>query len=282
LGVLIGTPTDGKTELTQEFIKSTGERGAEGLVDALETGKFRAPKDREVVVRALGYEQYLTAAKPFTTLLDNKDTHLRNCVVVTLEEMGDAVAAKPLLARYAKERSPEVRKDILRALGPTGKDNEEARALLLDSVKGGPEILRTAAAVALGDHVSGSKDVRDALAKAYARAGRGNLKLGVLYAYWIGNDPECAAELGRIKETERNNELVQLAEVIQAGLQDRDPDVGSGGGRGGRGGRGGDFGGNFGAFRALGALRQLFADDKIARHPNGRLRRLLGGFGGGR
>lgn len=259
LKVIRKAKIDEKKEATEELLELSDDAANTALVDLLEGSKLRSAKARAAVIRAAGKDAFSSAASAFVRLLGTKQKHLRNCVVVTLEEMADPAVSKDLLKLWETERDPEIRKDILRALGPAGAGDEEARKLLLAELSGKKRTHRVAAAMALGPHLSGNEDVRTALQQRFAKAGRStSLKLAIIYAYQQSKDSELARDLPRLVAKEKNAQIRELAEIVSARLEGRRPKI-AGGGRGGRGARG--------AYRrAYRTLGPLFEKDKIERN----------------
>ena len=247
------------------------------LTKAVLERKIRSDKDAAAVVRRGGYDRNADKAKAFLTLIGAKSSKVRNAAVVTLEELKSSVAAKPLIERFKKEKDPEIKKDILRALGPAGVGEQGARDLILKYAKKRSK-LGLNALMALGPHLTGDPEVRKALKDAWKKTNK-NHHLAILYSYWVAQDPETIDDLKWIKKREKRGTEYDLAETILAGLEDRRPESGNGGrGRGRRGGLG-NLGGQW---RILMAWRPLFEQDKVQRNAVKDIRDGFGGFGRGR
>jgi hypothetical protein len=100
--------------------------------------------------------------------LDHDDEKLRNEAVVALEQLAAPESLKTLLAAAGKEKSPKVRKDLLRAIGSAGAEDEKASKALIKALKSDKdELVRRNSVVALG-WVSPSAEVNKTLADALA------------------------------------------------------------------------------------------------------------------
>jgi HEAT repeat protein len=244
------------------------------LVDILSGSELKPDPLKARLIRAVGAQAYGAAAQHFTRLLELKSVHHRNCVVVTLEEMANPAASDALLELWKKEKDPEIRKDILRALGPAGAGKEPARDLLLKELKAKEESHRIAAAMALGSHLSGREDVRGALKERWKKeSGNEILKIAILYAYFQSKDRDAGSDIDDLIADERNGEIKEVARLVRGTLGGGPPPDPGRGGRGGRFGRGGPQG------SLLRALSRLYAADKIERNA---VRDLRERFTGGR
>ncbi|MSR73854.1 MAG: hypothetical protein EXS14_00055 [Planctomycetes bacterium] len=219
------------------------------------------------VIRAVGEPSCAPAALEFTRLFAMKDTLSRNCAVVSVEEMADSVAAPALLALWKTERDDEIRKDILRALGPCGVGVDAARELLMKEAKSSTELLRVGACIGLGHHTAGRPDVRKLLLSRYEAAdARSTQRLAVIYAWSLSRNSEVIEDIDVALEKETNGELKDLLNVVKRAL----------GGTVEAPPRGRGRGGEFAAWRALGTLLDK---DRVERNAikNLRARRGLGG-----
>ncbi len=241
---------------------TTGDKDCVGAyVQDMEKGTGLTDRLRAALIRAPGSAECAPAVEEFSKLLHLKDTTLRNSAVVTLEEMEDSRAATHLLLLWKTEKDPETKKDILRALGPSGVGKEEARTLLLKECKNSSELLRTGAIIALGSHTAGQQDVRKALAERWkAGDGKNTQRLAVIYAWWQSKNSECLGDVEAARAVETNGEQKDLLDLVIRSLGGT---VEAGPPRGG--GRGGPF-------RVLRSLGTLFAKDRIQRH---KLRELM-------
>ncbi|MAB88817.1 MAG: hypothetical protein CMJ90_05075 [Planctomycetes bacterium] len=263
--MIIKAPSDEKADLTDELLKTSDLPGVELLMQAIAKKKIRSEKDRAVIIRRLGYEKHSPLAKALLPLVSDKSRSVRNAAVVSLEEMKHPVATKPLVARFAKERDPEVKKDILRALGVVGAGNQAALDLLVKHAKKRTKLGQNAL-MSLGPHLQGDPDVRKVLYERWPKTEK-NFHLAILYSYWTGKDPETADDLKKIKKRERSGTDYNLAEQVLAVIEDRRPKTEDRDGGGGRRGRGRDLrrllGGEWGLIMAF---RPLFDDDKVERN----------------
>lgn len=279
--LIVKAPSDEKEDLTDELLDTANTAGVKALTDAILAKKIKSEKDRAAVVRRGGYEKHADHVKAYLPLINAKSTRVRNAAVVTLEEMKSSAAAKLLVERFKKERDPEIKKDILRALGTAGVGHQPARDLLVKYAKKKGK-LSLNALMAIGPHIIGDAEIREVLKTAWKKTSK-DYRLAILYSYWVARDPDTAEDLKWIKEREKRGTEYDLAESVLAVIEGRRPERGSGAGRGGRrGGRGGI--GNLlgGQWRLMLAWRPLFEQDKVQRNAIKDIRDGLGGLGGGR
>lgn len=258
-----------RRDAVQSLVSEENPLNVEALVDLLLSKRMKSTEDRGEVIRALGYPRFSHAALGLIPLLATKTKFLRNCTVVTMEEMANAAVAPALTELWKKEKDPEVKKDILRALGPAGGGHEPALELLRKNLKSPNEKLRMASAMGLGYWLASQEDVRDDLKKRYRREGRSaKVKTAILYAYRTSGDAKFADDIRAMQKEERNADMKTLGELVMAHLEGREPELDSNRGGGGRGGRGGGRGGwrNNPTFRYYTLIRPLVADDKIVRN----------------
>jgi hypothetical protein len=274
LSLVIAGPLEEKKESAQRLLEDERPEQAKALVDVLLGRKIKSKKDRQAVIRAVNGKPYGGAGEEFARLLALKDMLLRNCVVVTLEEMESAGAVKPLLAHFKKERDKGIKNDVIRALGPCGMGNEEAKKFLLERLKGKNSSQRTAAAMALGSHLP-DKAVIEAMSKRYRKeSGKGNVKLAIYWAYMMKRDETLVDEVRKLIKKEKNGQTRAIGEGVIAVIEGRPPEVG--GGRGGRRGGGGRMGGYWRLYRMF---TPLFAKDRVERKLISDLRNMVPGRG---
>lgn len=254
-------PEEERIKAAKDLCATGDKTCVAAFVQDMEKGTGLADKLRAALIRAPGAAECAPAIEEFAKLLHLKDTTLRNSAVVTLEEMEDSRAAIHLLQLWKTEKDPETKKDILRALGPSGVGNEEARTLLLKECRNSSEILRLGAIIALGSHTAGQQDVRKALAERWKSGdGKNTQRLAVIYAWWQSKNNECLGDVEAARAGESNGEQKDLLDLVIRSLGGT---VEAGPPRGG--GRGGPF-------RVLRTLGTLFAKDRIQRH---KLRELM-------
>jgi len=61
-------------------------------------------KDKALCIRAMGYKEFSAGAPLVLKWLTDKSAYIKNCAVVTLEEMESSVACKPLLDLYPRAK----------------------------------------------------------------------------------------------------------------------------------------------------------------------------------
>jgi hypothetical protein len=279
LNLLLRAPSDAKKESADAFYTVASQPGYAALVDALLGKQVKKTDDLNVIIRAAGKSACNAGAKDFVRLAQDKSKVLRHASIVTLEEMEDASVAPKLLEIWAQEKTPEIRVDLLRALGPAGKGSKEAKDLLLKELQGSNVKHARASAIALAAHFPLSEDVRPALTKTFSKTSDDLLKKSILYAYATVRDETSAGDLDVMATKERNKEMKDLVETVARFLRG---EVGGGddarpGGGGRRGGGGGDFRNLMRAWRSL--FEDVFKDDVFPRNRNAR--DLMRGFGMG-
>ena len=177
--------------------------------------KIRREKDRAECIRAMGYKEFASAAPLITRWLTDADEHIRNCAVVTLEEMANPAVLPDLLELRNRAKDEEIRKDILRALGPCGKGNQEAKAILLDEGESPKDIYRLAAYLSLGHFLETDPEVVEFLKNRYRREkGDADLKLGIVWAFQNVQNRTLADELEAMTAKERNGQVKNVADMV--------------------------------------------------------------------
>ncbi len=249
----------------KELCASGDKAAVAEFVTALEKPRIEPADLRRTVARAVGDPTCSPAALEFTRLFAVKETLLRNSAVVSVEEMADPVAAPALLAQWKIEKDPEIRKDILRALGPCGVGVDAARELLMKEAKSTSELLRIAACIALGHHTASRPDVCKLLLGRYEAAdSKGQQRLAVIYAWSLSRNAEVLPDIDVALEKENNGELKDLLNAVKralGGTVEAQPPRGRG------------RGGEFAVWRALGTLLEK---DRIERNAVKAFRDLRG------
>lgn len=276
IAALTAAPDEERLSAAKE-LAGRGKGATAALASALLGDSIKPEALRLKILRALGQRECANAAKDLCPGLESKSMPFRNSLVVTLEEMSNPVAVEPLLELWKKEKDPETKKDILRALGPTGVGNENAKKLLLEQLKGKDDAHRVASAIALSGHSPGAEDVQAALVERWKKEpGNELIKFAILFGISQSRDNELALKLAPMLKDEKNGEVKSLAETVLAGVTgSAPPDAGRG--RGGGGGRGGRGGPEMAIFRAG---RRLFESDKIERNVVKEFRERFGNRGG--
>jgi HEAT repeat protein len=251
----------GKESLTKELLTDATPERRDAFLEVVK--QLKVSKDKEIVIRAIGYPEFAAAAPAVITLLAEKDVHARNCAVVTLEEMANPGACAPLVELFKKEKDPETHKDIVRALGPCGAGKPEARAILLKELSSSIENVRSGAAMSLGYFLAGDAEVEKAYRSRWDKDGSNlRVKTAILWGISLSNDPAQAKLVDDLTKDENNAQIKQVAAAVKTKIGGGDPF--GGGPRGGGGGGRGGFGGGRGGLLKL--LAPLYADDKIVRN----------------
>ncbi len=264
LTLLIKGNTELKEQASKDLLRGGNPESGGAWLDGLK--QVLASKDKGVIIRAGGYTEFSAAVKTMMEALAEKDTFARNCAIVSLEEMANPACVERLLELRKTEKDSEVKKDIVRALGPCNGGKPEVKELLLKDIRSASENMRVAAALSLG-YLAADADVQTALKKAYASETSNKVKTAILYGFTNSRDPATTDVIDAMVKDEKNATLKSVADGVKSMLGGGEPgggDGGGGGGRGGRfGGRRGGAGGMMGFWKAIGAL---YSDDKIQRH----------------
>jgi HEAT repeat protein len=85
--------------------------------------------------------------------LSDRDLRVRRSAAWALYTIEDARAAGAIEAAFQREHDPELRRDLVRALGAMGDGSVDALQRLVDSPD--PEIRRAAVTALAGGHASG-------------------------------------------------------------------------------------------------------------------------------
>ncbi|MAG57771.1 MAG: hypothetical protein CMJ83_15905 [Planctomycetes bacterium] len=158
-------------------------------------------------VRAFGRDLYTWASPTVAKWLRDPSEHVRNCAVVSLEEMKAPGVAPKLLSLFQKARDKELKKDILRALGPCGEDSEEIKKVLLKQVKDRREVTRIACYLSLGYYLD-QEDVRELLHKRFKKEGRSvAAKTAIIWAHTYLRDETLIPSMQALVANEKNHQL---------------------------------------------------------------------------
>lgn len=223
---------DAREQAVKDLLsESTAERDA-AYLDAI--ARLKAPADKADAIRAAGRAELKSAAPTLAKLLDEKDPFLRDCAVVTLEEQGSPAVAATLLAQWGREKDGEVRKDLLRAMGPCGGGNGDVKKLLLAELADPKESLRAGAACSLGCFVKGDAEVAAALAARYAKEKSLAVQVGVLWGLGASEDEGQQSLVDQLVAKEKNADLLKLAALVKKRLTSSLDKVTFGHGKGNR------------------------------------------------
>lgn len=215
--------------------------------------KLRTPEQRGTVVRALGRIEFQAWAPTVALLLDEKERHVRGCAVVTLEEQRAGAVVDGLLDLWATEKDAEIRKDLLRALGPCSNGSDAVRAIVMEEIGSPKETHRVAAAIALGSFLGKGAEAATTIEARWKKERNPRVRLALVWG--IGETPDKASGklLDRMMANEREHDLEQMALVTRERLEGKQPE-GAAKALGKQGGK---------ELRRL--LGILFEDDEITR-----------------
>lgn len=248
LDAIVKAPNDDAREkATRDLLDEPSPERELALLEAVE--RTSGAEHKEPIVRAAGYPEYKAWAPMMVRLLDSSDSWVRDCAVVSLEEIGEPLAGPPLLSLWEKEKDGETKKDVLRALGPCGGGRSAVRALLLSQLDAAKDPWRSAAAMSLGFFLKGDAEIAATLEKRYAKEKSATDRLAILDAFLVANDATQRERVESMTRGEKDAALADCATRLRARL-------GEPGGRA------------FGAFdwQLQKLLAPLYADDKVVRN----------------
>lgn len=238
---------NGKAAERKSAIRAVIEIGDEHVNDLLfnTIDVLKKDKDRAACIRAVGYRDLAGFGPGLVRFLEDGEDEIVNAAVVSLEETAFEPATPRLIALYAETKDEEIKKDVLRALGATAKGDEAAKAVLVAAMKEKNDRLRRSAYLSLGDFLREDPELRDALVAAYEdEGGSFDMKGAILVAFYRSGDPESVPALDAMMEKEKNNQLVQFADLARERMKGGQP-----------------------RDRAVwGFVRDVIADDKIKRN----------------
>ncbi len=181
-------------------------------------GRLRRSEERGSVVRALGYPEHHPWAPTIALLLDEKERHLRQCAIVTLEEMAADAVIDDLLAAWEREKEPALRQDLLRALGPCGGGNAQARAIVIGELAATKEATRIAAALSLGALLADDAEVPSALEARWKKEKSAKVRVALLWGMGASQDRAQEPLLDRLLAKEKEDDLLKLSVVVRERL----------------------------------------------------------------
>ncbi|MFT7619389.1 MAG: hypothetical protein ACI97A_003040 [Planctomycetota bacterium] len=174
---------------------------------------LKKDEDRAVCIRAMGSDDLTDASPIAMKWMSDKSDFIKNCAVVTLEEMKAGDATKSLLDLFdrTKKNSKELRKDILRALGPCGFGDPAAKQLLMTHATDKKEPMRLAAYMSLG-HFLDEEDVQQLLQKRFKKDSKGvAARTAILFAYLTSKDTSLIPQVDAMTAGEKNHQILMVA-----------------------------------------------------------------------
>jgi len=200
-----------RNDAVKSILRFKNNRISDLLFPAIQ--KLGKEKDRAECIRSMGYAEFTYAAGVAMRWLADKSSHITNCAVVTLEEMKAVEAMQPLLDLFPGTKEKELKKDILRALGPCGAGNGSAKKLLLEFVASKEEIFRMAAYLSLG-HFLDDPEVANIMKERYkAERGKAVVKTALVWAFRHSRSVTLADELEELVAKERNAQIKIVAQA---------------------------------------------------------------------
>lgn len=222
---LLGIVRNGQTAEKEKAVKAVLDFQVEAktllLYDAVVENQ--APADRAVCVRAMGYEQYPHAGAILVKHLKDEALEVVNAAVVSLEET-KAGAAKELLAIWAKAKDAELKKDLVRAFGPCAPGDPEVKKILLAQFKANDDRMKQGACMSLGYFLTDA-DAKKALLDLYHKERDVTLKTAIYYAFYSAGSSDMAADVEKLKEEEKNQQLKTVATLVLDKLAGREPSI---------------------------------------------------------
>ena len=129
-----------------------------------------APDPRDILMHAIGVLSPSVYWKLVSEYLDNDDEKLRNEAIVALEQLAVPESVRAITAAIGKEKNLACKKDLMRALGSAGANDDTARKALLKFVASEKDpLVRLNAIVGLGWLTPGA-DVNKVLGELLASA----------------------------------------------------------------------------------------------------------------
>lgn len=223
----------GRSEERRDNVRVVLNTNEQRAIELLFTviDNLKAPRDRIEAIRAMGYPSHEEAAPILLRWLDDEREDIRNAAVVSLEEIAAAEAGPRLLELWESARDPELKKDILRALGPCAAGNERARAILLDEVTSSKEEIRRACYLSLGYFASAQGpglEITEALKAGWKKEGRSFVQLAtLLVAFQRSGDDGLVPTIRELLDGNKNHQLVELADSVCAALEDGTTGIGA-------------------------------------------------------
>ncbi|MFT5289861.1 MAG: hypothetical protein ACI8QC_002235 [Planctomycetota bacterium] len=194
----------------QKFLRSGGgaraggggKGGGKGGGGGGGRGQDLVPK----MIRAIGEVSPRSYWEVLEDFVSTGDARLRTEAVVAMEQLAAPEAVSALSKQYKKEREPEIKKNILRALGACGSDSQSVRSLLLKaSVHKKDGLLRQNALIGMG-WLEPNEDVQERLKLAF-ESGSALEQSAALVAmglsrdtYWLESLEQTAGERGEFQE----------------------------------------------------------------------------------
>ncbi len=159
-----------RREIVSDVLYLGDEELARGFFEKV--GEDLGPEELSEVIDNLAYSRHPDGSLYAASFLGHELEKIRNGSARAIEILGDARVTEQVQARLKKERSLDVKKELLRALGSAGREDKKIADLILKYTRSGPVKLRVHAVLALR-HFPGNKKVMQAILKSF-RTGRGD------------------------------------------------------------------------------------------------------------
>ena len=230
---------DGMDKVTRGFLKTAKKgsmkskrkavRGLLGFQDPrrldilyLTIQSIKKETEKGECVRAFGRNNYEWAAPTVMKWLRDPSEHVRNCAVVSLEEMKAQEAMDKLMALFKKAKDKEMKKDLLRALGPCSDGSENVKDLLIKNVRDRREVNRIACYLSLGYYLD-SEDVQKLLQDRFKKEGKSiAAKTAIIWAYtYLGSD-DLIPQLEGLVKKEKNHQLKYMVNAAKLKIRTGD------------------------------------------------------------
>ena len=224
--------TKGMDKVTRGFLKTVKKgplkskrKAVQGLLGFQDPRKIdilyltiqsiKRENEKGECVRAFGKDIHSWAASTVVKWLRDPSEHVRNCAIVSLEEMKATEAADKLLALFKKARDKELVKDILRALGPCSGGSAEAKQLLIKHVKDRREVNRIACYLSLGYFLD-DEDVQELFRKRFKKEGKNvAVKTAIIWAHTYLADESHIPRMHALVAKEKNHQLKYMARAAE-------------------------------------------------------------------
>lgn len=198
-------------DFIEKFLRSGG--GSLGIAAAFGGGRGGGGRGRgwgqdlvPKMIRAIGEISPQSYWEVLEDFVSTGDARLRTEAVVAMEQLAAPKAISALTKQYKKEREPEIKKNILRALGACGSDSKSVRKLLLKAAAHKKDgLLRQNALIAMG-WLEPNEDVQERLKLAFENGSvleqsASLVAMGLSRdSYWLESLEQTAQEQGEFQE----------------------------------------------------------------------------------
>ncbi len=152
--LIAAAKSDADDKVRATAIWALGEAGDESAMDVLtEAMRSRDARVRETAMWAIGNMEPSRAPMEVLTALGDSSARVRKLAAWVLFNIADEAAVRALESAFDREKEPEVRRSLVRALAATGEKSTDALSKLLGSSD--PEIRALAVKALAGSNATG-------------------------------------------------------------------------------------------------------------------------------